>query len=191
MESGSKKPCCACNPENHERRGFFKQALCVIIGGIISVVPFAAGITFFVDPLRRKSNGGGTGSPIRVTSLNALPNDGLPRKFPVIADRSDAWNKYANVPVGAVYLRRTSETEVQAFNVVCPHAGCFVDFVAERKSYLCPCHNSTFGLDGGINDPKSPSPRGMDPLEVQIRGNEVFVVFQNFRAGTHERIPEA
>src|SRR5438309_4689223 len=44
--------------------------------------------------------------------------------------------------LGAVYLRRTPDGKLQAFNVVCPHAGCFVDFLPERGMYLCPCHNS-------------------------------------------------
>ncbi|HVY70044.1 MAG TPA: Rieske (2Fe-2S) protein, partial [Verrucomicrobiae bacterium] len=104
--------------------------------------------------------------------------------------RQDAWNKFTNVPVGAVYLRRVGEKTVEAFNVVCPHAGCFVDFMPERKSYLCPCHNSTFGLDGKIQDAKSPSPRGLDSLEVELRdGGEIWVRFQNYQAGHHEKIP--
>ena len=176
--------------DNQERRSFLKQTLCIVLGGIATLVPIGAGVTFFLDPLRRKS-GGGKGSPVRVASLQAIPNDGIPRKFSILASKTDAWNKYPNVPIGAVYLRRTKDDKVTAFNVVCPHAGCFVDFTAERNCYLCPCHNSTFALDGSINDPKSPSPRGLDPLEVQVRDNDVFVTFVNYRAGTHERIPEA
>ena len=42
------------------------------------------------------------------------------------------------------------ENGVQAFNVVCPHAGCFVRFNAERNQYVCPCHNSAFELDGQV-----------------------------------------
>jgi Rieske Fe-S protein len=73
---------------------------------------------------------------------------------------------------------------------VCPHAGCFVDYLDARKSYLCPCHNSTFALDGKVNDPKSPSPRGLDELEVEVRDNsEVWVKFQNYRAGISQKIP--
>ena len=37
---------------------------------------------------------------------------------------------------------------------------------------------------------KSPSPRGLDELEVEIRSdNEIWVKFQNFRAGEKEKIP--
>ena len=134
----------------------------------------------FFDPLRKKAK---AGEFVFVASLTALPEDGLPRKFPVIAGHTDAWNKFPPAPVGAVYLRRTGKT-VEALNVVCPHAGCFVDFNSETKSFLCPCHNSTFALNGKISDPSSPSPRAMDKLSAQIRnGTEVWVKFQNFQAG--------
>jgi menaquinol-cytochrome c reductase iron-sulfur subunit len=89
-----------------------------------------------------------------------------------------------------VYLQRLKDNKVRALNVVCPHAGCFVDYRAANNNYFCPCHNSSFGLDGSIQDPKSPSPRGLDELPVEIRnGSEVWVTFQNFRAGVHEKIP--
>lgn len=150
------------------------------------LAPIGAGVAVFLDPMRRKS---AAGEFVRVGFLSALPEDGTPRKFSIVTTREDAWNKLPNVPVGAVYLRRVGQS-VQALNVVCPHAGCFVDFVPSRNSYLCPCHDSTFAVDGKINDSKSPAARGMDELEAQIRnGNEVWVKFQNFLAGEVEKIP--
>jgi menaquinol-cytochrome c reductase iron-sulfur subunit len=170
-----------------ERRGFLKKLAAMIVGAIAMLVPAATGITFIFDPLRRKSE---AGDFIKVASLNSLPEDGIPLKFSVIASKVDAWNRNPAVPVGAVYLRRTTEGKVQAFNVVCPHAGCFVDFISKEKGYFCPCHNSSFAANGRINDPKSPSPRGLDELEVEIRKEtEVWVKFRNFQAGTHEKIP--
>ena len=174
-------------PPNAERRDFFKKAAAAIISAIVGIFPALAGLTMILDPLRRKSPAGGF---VRVTSLAALPNDGVPRKFSVLADRTDAWNKFPQTPVGAVYLRRTGEKTAEALNVACPHAGCFVDYVAGRSGYFCPCHNSAFGLNGKITDPKSPSPRAMDTLEVEIRNDaEIWVRFQNYEAGKTEKIP--
>jgi menaquinol-cytochrome c reductase iron-sulfur subunit len=176
-------------PKPGERRDFFKQTAALIISAVTAIFPALAGLTVVFDPLRRKSQSSGF---IRVASLFALPNDGVPRKFQVIADRSDAWNKFPQVPIGAVYLRRTGEDKVEAFNVACPHAGCFVDYDAERGSYLCPCHNSTFTIDGRIKDTGSPSARGLDSLEVELRqGTDVWVKFQNFQAGGARKIPVA
>jgi menaquinol-cytochrome c reductase iron-sulfur subunit len=91
--------------------------------------------------------------------------------------------------VGAVYLRRTGAKEVQAISVVCPHAGCFVNYQPDHKQYLCPCHNSSFALDGAIKDPSSPSPRALDSLEVKISDDGgVWVKFETYRAGIHEKV---
>ena len=87
--------------------------------------------------------------------------DGILRKFSVLAAKTDAWNQFESAPIGAVYLRQTLDGKVEALNVVCPHAGCFVDFSAEQSQFLCPCHKSSFKVDGSIASAGSPSPRGV------------------------------
>jgi quinol---cytochrome c reductase iron-sulfur subunit, bacillus type len=174
-------------PSQPDRRGFLAKAAAIVIGGLITLVPAAAGLFVFFDPLRRESASSGA---VKVTTLGSLPENGEPRKFPVLATRVDAWNRSPNVPIGAVYLQRFKDGQVRALNVVCPHAGCFVDFRPAKGHYHCPCHDSTFATDGTVLDPKSPSPRPLDELKVEIRnGTEVWVTFQNYRAGTHQKIP--
>ena len=170
-----------------DRREFITKAAAVVIGGSLAAAPVAAGLCVLFDPLRRQSE---TSASVLVTSLNALPESGEPRKFPVIATLVDAWNRTPNVPIGAVYLQRLKDNQVRALNVVCPHAGCFVNYRPANNDYFCPCHDSSFNVDGKVLDPKSPSPRPLDELPVEIRkGTEIWVTFQNFRAGVHEKIP--
>ena len=174
-------------PQPENRRSFMTYFMAGATGLIAGLGPLLAGLGVLLDPLRRKST---LGKPVRVTTLAALPADGVPRKFSVFTDRSDAWNQYRNVPIGAVYLRRTDDSTVEAFNVACPHAGCFVDFKSQEGHYHCPCHNSHFNIDGTVGNPNSPSPRGLDSLEVEIRDSEeVWVKFQKFQAGHAEKHP--
>jgi menaquinol-cytochrome c reductase iron-sulfur subunit len=173
-------------PPSNGRREFFKKVFAGLIGAVVGLLPVGAGLAVFLDPLRRKTSASGA---IRVTTLKAVPNDGVPRKFPVITDRVDAWNKIPQVPIGAVYLRRTGDQTLEALNVVCPHAGGFVDYVPGGNCFVCPLHNSKFALDGKISDPKSPAPRPMDSLEVEIRDGEIWVKFQNFQSGPREKLP--
>jgi Rieske Fe-S protein len=169
-----------------DRRTFFKKVLAVAIGTLIVIVPSAAGLTVLFDPLRRKTN---KAEFLPVTNLDALPDDDLPHSFQVVADRRDAWNLYPAQRIGAVYLRRNKD-KVIAFNVVCPHLGCFVDTSADG-SFKCPCHNSAFHKDGSLIE-GSVSPRGLDELEVDqtsLKQGIVKVRFKNYQAGTTERIP--
>src|SRR5688572_26112336 len=174
-------------PPPTDRREFISKATAALLGGSLVVVPAIAGLGVLMDPLRRISQ---SGASVLVANLNSLPENGEPRKFSVLATRVDAWNRTPNVPVGAVYLQRIASNKVRALNVVCPHAGCFVDYRPANSNFFCPCHNSSFALDGKILDPKSPSPRALDELPVEVRnGTEVWVTFQNFQAGVREKIP--
>ena len=174
-------------PEEKSRRNFLVAAAAVVIGGIVSVFPFAAGLGVLFDPLRRKS---AKAEPLRITTLDALPDDGVPRAFPVIDTRVDAWNLYPPEAIGSVYLKRESGEQLPvAWTTVCPHLGCAVDFKDEARQFQCPCHASGFGLNGDVLF--GPSPRPMDTLEVEVRNdNEIWVKFEKFRSGTTAKTPE-
>lgn len=169
------------------RRNFVTAVGAIILGGLSGLAPLLAGVTTLLDPLRRKGTDEGM---VMVTKLSVLPQDGVPRKFTVQADKTDAWTTYHNTPVGAVYLRREEGDGLSCLNVVCPHAGCFVNLAPDASRFACPCHRSSFDLDGKINDPASPSPRDMDTLEVEVRnGDEIWVRFQNFQPGQEHKVP--
>jgi Rieske Fe-S protein len=176
----------AAAPEG--RRNFLAESLAILCGGLATLAPVAAGLWAFLDPLRRKA---AASSFLPVTELSSLPDDGVPRQFPVISARADAWTGFAAEPIGAVYLRRAKgSATVEALSATCPHAGCFVEMEAGAKCFRCPCHNSTFALDGGIVAP-SPSPRPMDALECRVAKNgEVEVLWQKFRAGIAAKVTQ-
>lgn len=183
----------AANAE--ERRGFFAQALTLVLGGVGLLVPAVTGIVAFLNPLGQKSQ---AGRFLRVTSLDVLPEDGTPRRFPVIADRTDAWNHFPSAPIGAVFLRRTGDPKepVKALHVVCPHLGCFIEYreSSEGGMYFCPCHGAGFALSGERLEVPSESPRDMDTLEVdrkRLQDGEVWVKFKNFRTGISDKVERA
>ena len=177
------------------RRNVLVAGLAMIIGGILMIFPIGAGMLVFLDPVLKQrgkgANTGGKRTALRVSTLDALPEDGTPVQVPVIADLTDSWNREPNQPVGGVYLRREND-KVTCFNAICPHAGCFVAYSPERDAFRCPCHNSTFQLDGQRVMP-SPSPRDMDTLDVdpeKLKQGEVWVEFVNFYPGKEHKEPK-
>jgi Rieske Fe-S protein len=174
------------------RRNIVAAIAATLIGAFVSLVPFAAGLVTFLDPLLKRqsktSGEAGKPQPLRVASLDSLPADGTPVQVPVVADLTDAWNREPNQPIGAVYLRRSGD-KIECFNAICPHAGCFVGYAADRKVFQCPCHTSSFQLDGQRIMP-SPSPRNMDDLAVdpeKLKAGEVWVHFVNYYPGKEHR----
>ena len=170
------------------RRGFLAAGLAVVIGGIVSVFPFAAGLVSFFDPLRRSA---GSGKHVRVAPLAAVPDDGLPHPFTITADVVDAWTLLPNEPIGRVYLTRKQGTDtVEALSATCPHLGCMVGYEAVQKLFRCPCHTSAFDLDGQRRlDISKVPPRNMDSLTCKVENGEVWVDYLNFKTGleTQER----
>ena len=68
----------------------------------------------------------------------------------------------------------------------------------DGQAFVCPCHNSSFLLDGKRRLAESgrdnPSPRDLDNLDVdpeKLAQGEVWVRFQNFYTGKHEKVPKA
>ncbi len=174
-------------PDPAPRRGFLAGIGAIAAGGLAFLAPVWSGVQVALSPLGRSRADAGF---VPIAKLAAIPDDGVPRKFRVVTDKVDAWNTHRQLPVGAVYLRRTGDS-VEALNVVCPHAGCFVNVAADRSRFVCPCHKSSFDLNGAVDDPASPSPRDMDALDVEMRGDEVWVRFQNFLPGRAEKEPVA
>jgi Rieske Fe-S protein len=178
------------------RRSFFTAAAAVVTGTIAVLTPLGVGVAAFLSPLFRKSQ-----SPkVQIALLDQVPDDGQPRVFPVIAPREDAWTRYPAQRIGAVYLiRNKGEAKPTAFTAKCPHAGCFIGYSAGDKLFKCPCHTSTFKLDGTrLRGDAEVAPRGMDPLPVEIRQEaakdgkqlaSVWVEFVDYRTGIADRIP--
>jgi Rieske Fe-S protein len=176
----------ASAPAAASRRGFLMKAVAVTCGGLATLVPVAAGVWAFLDPLRRRS---AAARLVPVADLSAIPADGVPRRFPVVMDRTDAWTGYAAEPVGAVWLRREAGSEaVEALSATCPHAGCSVEMASGNACFRCPCHNSEFTFSGAIVEP-SPSPRPMDALDCEVgKDGAVAVKWQVFLAGIAAKV---
>ena len=121
------------NALGDDRRGFLTKTAAVLCGGAACAAPIALGAAAFFHPLRLK---GQAGQFVRLASLDILPADGSPRKFPVIAQRTDAWSRFPDEPVGMVFLRRLGKGQVEALQVVCPHAGCHIDFDQKEQPVL-------------------------------------------------------
>jgi Rieske Fe-S protein len=186
-------------PQPTARRAFFVSAAAVIIGGIVAVFPFAAGLGVLFDPLRRRARGATDESAddavnfVRIGPLDVLPADGIPHQFALTFDVVDAWTRSPAQRVGTAFLTRTDTADgpkITAFSSVCPHLGCAVDYNGAAGEFECPCHASAFAKDGA--KVIGPSLRGLDPLAVKLVENgdqqEIWVEYARFRAGIAERI---
>ena len=177
------------------RRGFLYQFITGAIAAVLGIVPAVTAVLFALNPLRKSSGGDeATEEPsdgfvnLGIT-VEALPADGTPRAVKVVDDRVDAWNKFTNVEIGRVWLRRLEGDKIIAFSTICPHLGCAVDYRRDERDFYCPCHTSTFTLNGDKQN--QIPPRDMDELDVRQDQDtgEIWVKYESFRAATPEKVP--
>ncbi|MEN4474270.1 Rieske (2Fe-2S) protein [Mycolicibacterium cosmeticum] len=82
----------------------------------------------------------------------------------------------SQVPVGSgvivddVVLTQPTAGVFKGLSTVCPHAGCAVSSVADGK-ITCPCHGSTFGLDGAVL--KGPATKPLAAVPVSVHGQDI------------------
>ena len=194
-----------------DRRKFIKGASCAI-GAAIGVVPMVAGVRVALNPLSEKSEGGETdflklaelselelGVPKKYSIVSDKKDKWTrQRDVPIgavyllkTANKSEKQENSsdenatsdANATETAKTAGKGERESVVAFNTVCPHLGCFIDYRSTEQDFFCPCHDSKFALDGSVEG--GVSPRGMDELELEVRNaTEVWVKYQRFKANT-------
>jgi menaquinol-cytochrome c reductase iron-sulfur subunit len=172
-----------------ERRSALRVVGGILLGAI-SVVLLAPSLIFLSDPLRRRRRPGTGGLRVPVAQLDEIPDldaGAAPLRAAVVATGlRDAWNRLDTTQLGSVFLGKRAGS-LHCLSATCPHAGCGIDFDEKQKQFVCPCHNSTFAIDGTRQ--AGPSPRDMDRLEVAIEGDTVFCRFQRFRLAVTRKVP--
>jgi thiosulfate dehydrogenase [quinone] large subunit len=91
----------------------------------------------------------------------------------------------ADVPVGgarkvtdsatdqAVWVLQLQPGRFTAYDAICPHQGCTVNFVSPSDGFACPCHGSRFDTQGGVLN--GPAQRGLTAIPVVADGADVRI----------------
>ncbi|HXL20251.1 MAG TPA: Rieske (2Fe-2S) protein, partial [Streptosporangiaceae bacterium] len=53
----------------------------------------------------------------------------------------------------SVLVANTTSQGLRAYGAYCPHAGCELAWVDRQDSVVCPCHLSSFSVDGTVTHP--------------------------------------
>jgi Rieske Fe-S protein len=65
-------------------------------------------------------------------------------------------------------LVRTPEGELRAYNAVCTHLDCTVQYKQDTSQIWCACHNGMYDLGGNVVS--GPPPRPLERFDVKLRG---------------------
>ena len=140
-------------PGRFDRRGFLDSLLGA--GFVSTVVAMAYPVWRYLIP--PASGEPVTQSVVAAQASQVKPNSGLLFKF---GSRPGL-------------LIRTQDGELQAFNAVCTHLDCTVQYKPDTSQIWCACHNGLYDLSGNVVS--GPPPRPLERLAVNQRGEDVVV----------------
>ncbi len=137
-----------------KRRSFINRLWC-LLGGVALIEFIWVGFSFL------RSRKSGTQNADFQTIVNAGPVENFKRK------------SVTAFPRGHFYLARLNDGGFLALSRRCTHLGCTVPWDDEKQVFLCPCHASTFDIQGKVLSP--PAPRPLALYRIDIENNRVKV----------------
>ncbi|MHB1037215.1 MAG: QcrA and Rieske domain-containing protein [Pirellulales bacterium] len=95
-------------------------------------------------------------APFHANELRANPDGTWPAKFTF---------NFGGKPCLVI---RTPDKKIRAFDAVCTHLDCTVEFRPQEADIFCNCHNGVYDLNG--RNVSGPPPRPLLEYKVDLRG---------------------
>lgn len=147
------------------RRGFYVSAIYALGAVISAAMAIPAALYLLIPPSAKKKE-----DWAEIGDLSKLTK-GVPEEVVFRRQRQDGWKLVSEKT--SAWVLRTGDREVVAYTPLCTHLGCAYHWDDHNKNFLCPCHTSTFGLDGKVLT--GPAPRPLDRYLVKIEGDRLMV----------------
>jgi len=146
------------NKEKLSRRSFFRVFWIALIS--ISLLEIASVVVAFLTSGGRRSSMHDKFALKVLGKLEDIPNGS------VTAFRSDK-----------LYLVRSDDGGLMALSLQCTHLGCAITWNKDKGEFDCPCHASSFNMEGEVISP--PAPRALDMYRLVIEGGLIKVDLKN------------
>lgn len=152
------------DPEITRRTLFARITVaCAAIVGLLVTLPV---IGFILSPVfRRPPNAWRAVGKVQDFAINATVEvvfeDASPMPWAGVTAKTGAW------------LRRTSDSEFEAFSINCRHLGCPVRWLDGAGLFMCPCHGGVYYRDGSVA--AGPPPEGLAKYPVRVRDGLVEI----------------
>lgn len=132
-----------------------------VIGGILGVLGGGAVLS---STVRRQEDW------LAASALHDLP-DNQPTAVTLSVMRLDGYRQA--LERRTIFLVKTGESEVAAFDATCTHLGCLVTWDPQGQVFRCPCHGGVFDRTGAVQD--GPPPEPLANIATRVDGNRVLV----------------
>jgi len=140
---------------NINRRDFVKLTTAAV-GTVIGAAIGLPAIGYLISPALRA---GGKDAWVPIGPLENIPV-GEPFGFSFTRTQVNGWERTATSYGGFVMRKSEKPDDMVILSSRCTHLGCQVNWHADTKSFVCPCHDASFDINGEVL--AGPPPRPLD-----------------------------
>ena len=148
-----------------DRRTFHLASIYGLWGLIGASLSIPAAVYLLLPPPTRKGE-----EWVDAGTVSQL-EPGHPQEWVFRRNRTDGWTVMSENTTA--WVVKKSDHELIAFGPQCPHLGCAYHWQAGNQTFLCPCHASTFSIDGEVLT--GPAPRALDRYETRVEGGKLLL----------------
>jgi menaquinol-cytochrome c reductase iron-sulfur subunit len=142
------------------RRNFYILVINGAMGLIGVALAIPAAIYLLLPPKARKAN-----EWVKTADLSTIPT-GKPTEISFQRTRADGWQLITEK--NTAWVVKQPNNEVIAFTPICTHLGCAFHWDDASHTFICPCHTSSFSIDGKVLG--GPAPRPLDRYGTKVEG---------------------
>ncbi len=151
--------------QTEHRRTFLVSVIYGLWGLIAVALGIPASIYLLIPPRARKHD-----EWVEAGDISNL-KPGTPAEIVFRRTLEDGWKITSQK--STAWVVKLPDKRVVAYAPQCTHLGCAYHWDDRKGNFLCPCHSSTFGLDGRVLT--GPAPRPLDRYEVRVEKNKLLV----------------
>jgi Rieske Fe-S protein len=146
------------------RRRFLSAITSSIMGAIGGILAFIGGGAVLSSSVGRQEDW------LAASALHDLPEH-EPTPVTISVMRQDGYR--TALQRRTIFLVKTSESEVAAFDATCTHLGCLVAWDQQGQVFKCPCHGGVYDRTGAVMD--GPPPEPLARVATRVEGDRVLV----------------
>jgi menaquinol-cytochrome c reductase iron-sulfur subunit len=147
------------------RRRFYLRAIYTMWGAMGAALAVPAFVYLFFPPKIKRE-----GEWVDAADLSKIPVNS-PEEVVFRRNRVDGWK--ISSEKATAWVVKSSDDRVVAFAPQCTHLGCAYHWDERNHHFLCPCHTSTFGIDGNVLS--GPAPRPLDRYATKLEGDRLEI----------------
>jgi menaquinol-cytochrome c reductase iron-sulfur subunit len=147
------------------RRDFIKVTTGAIGGVIIAAIGIPV-VDYLIDPALKENK---AGAPIAIGNLEDIPV-GTPFPFSFTITKVNGWERTASSFGGYILRKSEDPNDILILSSRCTHLSCRVNWKEEANTYVCPCHDARFDINGKVIDGPPPAPLSHFAYQVAADG---------------------